>query len=108
MNTILKYAKEGKPLTITTEQIGTPTNANDLAGVVLNIIRSGSTDYGLYHFSNKGEATWYDFAKKILEFSSQLQTTSLASTDHYATAAARPKHSILNKRKISNAFNTAC
>lgn len=101
LNTILKYAKEGKPLTITTEQIGTPTNANDLAGVVLNIIRSGSTDYGLYHFSNKGEATWYDFAKKILEFSSQLQTTSLASTDHYRTFAKRPRYSVLDKSKIS-------
>jgi dTDP-4-dehydrorhamnose reductase len=104
LNTILKYAKERKDLTITTEQTGTPTNANDLAAVALNMVRSGSTAYGLYHFSNEGEATWYDFAKKILEFSSQIETTKLASTDHYTTSAKRPKHSILSKAKISKAF----
>lgn len=104
LNTILKYAKEGKDLSITTEQTGTPTNANDLASAVLQIIKSGATDYGLYHFSNEGEATWYDFAKKILEFSNQLATTNLTSTDHYATAAKRPEYSIMNKSKVSNTF----
>lgn len=104
LNTILKYAKEGKDLTITTEQTGTPTNANDLARVVLHIIKSGSKAYGIYHFSNEGEATWYDFAKKILEFSGRFEMTKLASTDHYATAAKRPKYSIMNKFKLSNAF----
>ena len=105
LNTILNHAKLSRDLTITTEQTGTPTNANDLAGFVLSIIQSGSTDYGLYHFSNEGEATWYEFAKKILEFSGQLETINLAETNHYATAANRPEYSILNKSKICKTFN---
>lgn len=102
LNTILRYAREGKPLTITTEQIGTPTNANDLAELLMRVIISRSANYGLYHFSNKGEATWYDFAKSILESTQQLETTKLAKTDHYRTFAARPKYSVLSKTKIVN------
>lgn len=104
-NTILKYAQEGKPLTITTEQTGTPTNANDLAELLLSVIISRSTNYGLYHFSNKGEATWYDFARAILENAQQLETTKLAKTDHYRTFAARPKYSVLSKLKICKSFS---
>jgi len=66
-NTILKKAAGLHPLNITTEQIGTPTNANDLAKFILHLIQTDSTDYGLYHYSNNGEATWYDFARLILE-----------------------------------------
>lgn len=105
LNTILKYAKDGKPLTITTEQIGTPTNANDLAKTVLEVIHSNSEAYGLYHFSNDGDATWYDFAEAILEFSNQLAVTNLAKTDHYRTFAARPKYSVLVKENAKNAFS---
>ena len=49
-NTVLRFAKEGKPLTVTTEQIGTPTNANDLAEAILTIIKSNSKNYGIYNF----------------------------------------------------------
>jgi dTDP-4-dehydrorhamnose reductase len=105
LTSILKNAKEQKSLTITTEQIGTPTNANDLAKVLLQVVISGSTAYGLYHFSNEGEATWFDFAEKILFFSNQLETTNLAKTDHYATIASRPKYSILSKAKICNSLS---
>jgi len=98
-NTILKYSKEGKPLTITTEQTGTPTNANDLAKAILEIISKGSNKYGIYNFSNKGEATWFDFAKAILSYTGQLNITKLAKTDHYRTFAARPKYSVLDLDK---------
>ncbi len=101
LNTILKYGKEGKPLTITTEQVGTPTNANDLAKAILEVIDSKSEAYGLYHYSNEGEATWYDFAKAILTFSGHLTPTNLAKTDHYRTFAARPKYSVLDKSRIN-------
>lgn len=104
LNTILKYGKEGKALTITTEQTGTPTNANDLAAVLLEVIASNSEAYGLYHFSNKGEATWFDFAEAILEYSNQLETTNLAKTDHYPTFAARPIYSLLDINKTQQVF----
>ena len=104
LNTILRHAKAGNPLTITTEQIGTPTNANDLAMALLEVVASKSEAYGIYHYSNDGEATWYDFAESILEFSDQIATTNLAKTDHYRTFAARPKYSVLDKKKYLDNF----
>ncbi len=106
--TILKYAQEGKDLTITTEQIGTPTNANDLAVALIDIIQIGNQDYGVYHYSNSGEATWYDFAEKIVNLSGQLNKTKLAKTNHYRTFAKRPEYSVLNLDKFESVFNKEC
>lgn len=102
LNTILKYASEGKSLTITTEQTGTPTNANDLADAILDIIDKGNIDFGVYHYSNEGNATWYDFAKEILLYTGQLSKAKLAKTNQYSTFAARPKYSVLNMDKYCN------
>lgn len=104
-NSMLRFAKEGKDLSITTEQVGTPTNANDLATALLKIIDSGSTAYGVYHFSNEGSGTWYDFAKAIFEGTGQIETVSLAETKHYRTFAERPAYSVLNKEKICQNFD---
>ena len=104
-NTVLRFAKEGKPLTVTTEQIGTPTNANDLAEAILTIIKINSKNYGIYNFSNQGEATWYDFAKEILTQTNQLTKSNLAKTDYYRTFAVRPSYSVLDTRKYKNTFN---
>lgn len=97
--TILRYANEGKSLTITTEQTGTPTNANDLAKVLLKVIIQDKEDFGVYHFSNAGETTWYGFAKAILEFSDKLNNVKLAKTNHYRTFARRPVYSVLDSTK---------
>jgi len=105
-NSMLRFAKEGKDLKITTEQTGTPTNANDLALALLKIIQSKSNNYGIYHFSNSGEATWYDFAKEILTQTKQLSQTNLAKTDHYPTFAARPEFSVLGTKKYKNNFKS--
>lgn len=101
-NTILQKAKEKADLTITTEQKGTPTNANDLAEVLLQIIDKNSTDYGIYHFSNLGVATWFDFAKEIITNLNlpESEQPSLASVATYKTKAARPIYSVLDKSKI--------
>ena len=104
-NTVLRFAKEGKPLTLTAEQTGTPTNANDLAEAILTIIRINSKNYGIYNFSNQGEATWYDFAKEILTQTNQLTKSNLAKTDYYRTFAVRPSYSVLDTRKYKNTFN---
>ena len=106
-NTVLRFSKEGKPLTVTTEQTGTPTNANDLAEAILTIIKINSKNYGIYNFINQGEATWYDFAKEILIQTNQLTKSNLAKTDYYLTFAARPSYSVLDTRKYKNTFNKA-
>jgi dTDP-4-dehydrorhamnose reductase len=100
LNSMLRFAKEGKALTITTEQTGTPTNANDLARAILHIICTKNTQYGLYHYSNIGAATWYDFAQAIFEISQEIASVKLAKTDHYPTFAKRPAYSVMNCNKL--------
>jgi dTDP-4-dehydrorhamnose reductase len=105
LKSILRMAREGKPLTVTTEQTGAPTNANDLAEVILSVIDSGKEAYGIYHFSNSGETTWHGFAKEILKITEYFKTTKLVQTSHYLTFATRPKYSVLESEKIKNTFN---
>lgn len=102
LKTVLKFAEEGKPLTITTEQTGTPTNANDLAKALLHIVAQDSTDYGVYHYSNYGETTWFGFAQEILRQKDKLKDAKLAKTNHYRTFAARPEYSVLDNTKAQN------
>jgi dTDP-4-dehydrorhamnose reductase len=103
-NTILKKAIPGAVFNITTEQKGTPTNAYDLAHYVLTIISEGNKEYGLYHFSNLGEATWFDFAKEILNLSGKLKDVELNKDNSYRTVAVRPRYSVLNKEKAGKTF----
>jgi len=102
LNSMLQFAKQKKALTITTQQKGTPTNANDLAQVLVTIIKTGNARYGVYHFSNQGEATWYDFAKAIFKATGEIDTVNLAKTEHYATFAKRPAYSVLNCNKLKD------
>jgi len=105
-NTILKKADERAELNITTEQIGTPTNANDLALFILNLIQTDSKAFGLYHYSNLGEATWYDFARLILEQKQLKNDVDLKATFSYPTKAQRPKFSVLDKSHTERTFGT--
>lgn len=102
--TILRKAEEGAELNITTSQKGTPTNANDLARLLLEIISEENSEFGLYHFSNLGEATWFDFAKSILELSGKEEQVQLNESNNYRTVAARPAYSLLNKSKVEETF----
>ena len=104
LNSMLEFAKQKKALTITTQQKGTPTNANDLAQVLVTIIKTGNARYGVYHFSNQGEATWYDFAKAIFKATGEIDTVNLAKTEHYATFAKRPAYSVLNCNKLKDSL----
>ncbi len=103
--TVLEKSDTEKKLTITTGEVGTPTNANDLAKFLLYIISVKSKKYGLYHFSNLGSATWYDFAKEILSLSGKLEQINLEKADNYPTFAERPKYSVLDKTKIKVIFS---
>ena len=102
LNSMLQFAKQKKALTITTQQKGTPTNANELAQVLVTIIKTRNARYGVYHFSNQGEATWYDFAKAIFKATGEIDTVNLAKTEHYATFAKRPSYSVLNCNKLKD------
>lgn len=96
-----KSTEKGVELNITTAQKGTPTNANNLALMVLQLIAEGNKSYGLYHYSNLGEATWYDFAHAIFENAHQLKSVNLHASNAYKTIAERPEYSILSKYKIT-------
>ncbi|GAA4109692.1 dTDP-4-dehydrorhamnose reductase [Aquimarina addita] len=98
-NTILKKAKIVNELSIVSSERGTPTNANDLAGFILQLISHKNMIHGLYHYSNLGEASWYDFAKEILRLEGKLDSIKLEKTDNYPTFAERPKYSVLDKKK---------
>ena len=102
-NTMLRKANEENcVLKITTEQKGTPTNANDLAFASLQIISEQKNAYGVYHFSNEGEATWYDFAKAIFTNADKLGDVELMASNEYKTIAKRPNNSVLSKEKMKN------
>ncbi|WP_109302022.1 dTDP-4-dehydrorhamnose reductase [Aquimarina sp. AU474] len=102
--TIKKKSEIEEKLTIVSSEIGTPTNANDLARFILDLILINSCDYGIYHYSNEGEATWYDFAKEILRLSGKQEVIKLEKTDNYPTFAQRPKYSVLDKSKTKQSF----
>ena len=100
--TISEKAASGETLNITTTQKGTPTNAYDLADLVLKLISSGEKNYGIYHFSNLGEATWYDFAQEILVLMDS--NAELRENNDFQTLAVRPEYSVLSKEKLQKTF----
>ncbi len=99
-NTILRKAEEKATLNITTAQKGTPTNANHLAALIVDLIKEGNKNFGLYHYSNLGETTWYGFAEEILKVSNNLKNVTLNQDNSYKTIAARPEFSVLDKTKL--------
>lgn len=91
--TILKKAQAGEDLQITDEQTGSPTNANNLAAYIMELIKT--TDYGIHHFTDGETMTWYGFAKEILKENNLEGTVKLDKAKNYRTFARRPKNSIL-------------
>lgn len=106
MKTMLRLAKERTSLSVVSDQIGTPTQALDLAEIIVKVILSNSKSYGIYHFSNEGSASWFDFAKKIFETNNVTIALSPITTNDYPTPAKRPKYSVLDKTKIKTEFKT--
>ncbi|MDB5151193.1 MAG: dTDP-4-dehydrorhamnose reductase [Mucilaginibacter sp.] len=104
VKTMLKLGAERDELKIIADQIGTPTYAIDLAGAILDIIISGSENYGIYHYSNEGVTSWYDFAKGIFDVSGTEVNVFPIRTSEYPTKATRPAYSVMDKAKIRNTF----
>jgi dTDP-4-dehydrorhamnose reductase len=105
VKTMLRLANERTELGVIVDQIGTPTYARDLAKVLLEIIpKLNNNNLELYHFSNKGVCSWYDFAKAIFDLKEVDIKVNAIETSQYPTAAKRPFYSVLNKNKIENSF----
>jgi len=105
VKTMLKLGAERDELKIIADQTGTPTYAMDLAACILHIIQSNSKAYGVYHYSNEGVASWYDFAKAIFDISGTSVKTLPIKTSDYVTKAVRPAYSVMDKSKIKQTFN---
>lgn len=105
VKTMLRLGAERDELKIVADQVGTPTYAMDLAECILHIISSGETDYGIYHYSNEGVASWFDFAKAIFDISGTKVKTLPIRTAEYPTPARRPAYSVMDKSKIKRTFN---
>lgn len=104
VKTILKHAQEKDQLKVVSDQVGTPTYAADLANAILQFIphHKQINGVGIFHYSNEGIASWYDFAKAILEISGIECKIVPVDTKDYPLPALRPFYSVLNKSKIKS------
>lgn len=103
LNTILARAKEGAELRVVDDQRGTPTSALGLAEAIVAIIESGAwrTMTGLYHYSDLGECTWYDFAREILLKANIKANITPCKSSDWPSKAQRPHYSVLDKSRIA-------
>ena len=110
MKTMLRLGTEREELSVVNDQTGTPTNAVDLAEVLIKMVESchaelvSASNYGIYNFSNEGQCSWYDFAKKIFEINNITIDLHPIPTKDYPTPAKRPAYSVLDKSKIKETF----
>ncbi len=108
VKTMIKLGQERDTLNVVADQTGTPTNAADLAKAIIKILdHSEAYDFkaGIYHYSNEGVTTWYDFTLAIHKDAGITSCkVSPITTDQYPTKAARPQYSVLDKTKIKTTF----
>ncbi len=100
VKTMLRLGREKESLSVIYDQIGTPTYATDLAIAIMDLVEKGFSGYTLYHYSNEGVISWYDFTKAIFEIAGITIPLQAIESFEYPTAAERPHYSVLNKRKI--------
>ena len=110
VKTMIRLGKEKESISVVNDQMGTPTYAADLAKAILQIIeesgKKNAFQSGIYHYSNEGICSWYDFCLKIHELAG-IKTCKVqpVSTTEYPTKAARPLYSVLDKTKIKATFH---
>ena len=103
--TIAEKCAGSPSIKVVMDQTGTPTNAEDLADFVMSIIENGMLDKtGLYHYSNDGVASWIDFATAINQELGYTCSVKPCSTSEFPTKATRPVYSVMDKRKVKEAF----
>jgi dTDP-4-dehydrorhamnose reductase len=106
VKTISQLARQRATLNVIYDQIGTPTYASDLASAIVTIIANIAKHHndrpGVYHYSNEGAISWYDFACAIVDFYKLSCKITPVKTEEYKTRATRPAFSLLDKHKIKN------
>lgn len=105
VKTMCRLMQEKESLGVVSDQIGTPTYAADLAQVIMNIIEYNIWKGGLYHYSNEGEISWFDFASKIKEIKGFGCEVNAIDSSAFPTPAKRPAYSLLDKSKIKKEYN---
>ena len=104
MKTMLRLAETRDGISVVSDQIGTPTYAGDLAEIIIQIINTKTEKYGIYHYSNEGVASWFEFAKEIFKLTKNKTKVNPIPSIEYLTSAKRPKYSVLDKKKIIDVF----
>ncbi|KFF28641.1 dTDP-4-dehydrorhamnose reductase [Chryseobacterium vrystaatense] len=104
VKTMLNLFTQKDELGIVSDQFGQPTNANDLAEAIMDIIETPNKILGVFHFSNYPETTWFEFAKKIAEFSNSTVQLNPLTTEQYPTPAKRPVRSTMSLDKIEEIY----
>lgn len=104
---MLRLGNEREQLSVVFDQIGSPTYAGDLAATILAVLvqaEAGAFVPGIYHYSNEGVCSWYDFAVKIMELGDAPCHVLPIESKDYPAKAARPHFSVLNKAKIKTIY----
>lgn len=107
VKTMLRLGSEREAINVVFDQVGTPTYAGDLARAMLHIVetaRAGEFKPGIYHFSDEGVCSWYDFTVKIIQTAGLPARVLPIESSEYPARAARPPYSVLNKGKIKRTF----
>lgn len=105
VKTMSRLTSERDSLKVVFDQIGTPTYAADLAFVIYKVIDARMLDRtGIYHFSNEGVCSWYDFAKEICEMSGNTCDIQPCHSDEFPSKVKRPHYSVLDKTKLKTVF----
>lgn len=105
VKTMLRLTEERDSLKVVFDQVGTPTYAHDLAALIAGIIENGQLGKtGIYHYSNEGAISWYDFAKAICELGGNVCDIQPCHTKEYLSKAKRPRFSVLDKTKVKATF----
>ena len=106
VKTMRRLGAEKESINVVSDQIGTPTYAGDLADAIVQIIPQMTRENsGVYHFTNMGVCSWYDFASEIMEMSGLKCAVNPIKSSEYPTRAVRPFYSVLDKSKIQKVFN---
>ncbi|MBD5237364.1 MAG: dTDP-4-dehydrorhamnose reductase [Bacteroidales bacterium] len=101
---MLRLASERPSLNVVSDQIGSPTYAGDLAEAIHHIIKHDKWLPGIYHYTNEGVASWFDFSKAIFEIAGKKVEVNPIPSSQYPTPAKRPLYSVLGKMKIKNTY----
>ena len=105
VKTMIRLMQKEKAIDVVYDQIGSPTYANDLANVIMQIINHNKWLPGIYNYSNEGEISWFDFALIIKEICDFKVILNPVKSNKFNSKAIRPKYSLLNKKKIKETFD---